>query len=45
MSYDFAEHMHLGGTVYALDAFPLNGYLSLLPARPRFRNWPGCSSG
>lgn len=45
MSYDFAEHLHVGGTVYDLYAFPLNDYLSSLPARPCFRNWPGCSNG
>lgn len=45
MSYDFAEHLHLDGTVYSLHSFPLNEYLSLLSPRPRFRNWPGCSNG
>jgi len=45
MSYDFAEHLHLDGTVYSLHAFPLNDYLRSLPARPRLRGWPGCSNG
>lgn len=45
MSYDFAEHLHLDGTVYALHAFPFNEYLSSLSSRPRLRGWPGCSNG
>jgi hypothetical protein len=45
MSFDFAEHLHVHGTVYAIHAFPLNDYLASLPARPRFRGWPGCSNG
>ncbi len=45
MSYDFAEHLHLDGTVYSLHAFPLNDYLRSLPSRPRFPAWPGCSNG
>ena len=45
MSYDFAEHLHLGEAVYSLYAFPLNDYLATLSPRPRLRNWPGCSNG
>jgi hypothetical protein len=45
MSYDFAEHLHLDGTVYSLQSFPLNDWLASLSPRPRFRPWPGCSNG
>ena len=45
MTFDFAEHLHIDGTVYSIHGFPLNDYLASLPSRPRFRGWPGCSNG
>lgn len=45
MTFDFAEHLDVGGTVYSLYAWPLNDCLASLPSRPRFRAWPARSHG
>jgi len=45
MSYDFAEHLHLDGTVYSIHAFPLNDHLASFPSWPRLPASPGCSNG
>jgi hypothetical protein len=45
MSMDFSQPLHVDGTLFSIDCFPLDAYLALLPSRPRFRGWPGCSKG
>jgi hypothetical protein len=45
MTMDFAEPLHVGGTRFSIDCFPLDAYLASLPSRPFLRGWPSCSNG